>query len=338
MFKKIYKSVKDFIVEEYKFLFCMLVFYIICVWPVNYYIVVGGGISDVGERIVVEDGYKADGSFNLSYVSELKGTLLTYGLSYIIPSWDRESMDDYKYSDDDEYDDIEFRGEVDLESANGSAVKTAYMLADKEITELSSKIYVIATFNEYKTEFEIQDELLSIDGKSFEKVEEYSSYIQKFAEGDIVDAEVRRDGEVKKIRCKIYQEDGKKLFGVALQIVKKYDTDPEVDIKFKNGESGPSGGLIVTLEIYNRLVKEDITNSLKVAGTGTVDDNGNVGAIGGVRYKLIGAEAGDADVFLVPDGENYEEAIMVKKEKNLDIEVISVKTVSDAIEKLDELK
>ena len=338
MFKKIYKSVKNFIVEEYKFLFCMLVFYIICVWPVNYYIVVGGGISDVGERIVVEDGYKADGSFNLSYVSELKGTLLTYGLSYIIPSWDRESMDDYKYSDDDEYDDIEFRGEVDLESANGSAVKTAYMLADKEITELSSKIYVIATFNEYKTEFEIQDELLSIDGKSFEKVEEYSSYIQKFAEGDIVDAEVRRDGEVKKIRCKIYQEDGKKLFGVALQIVKKYDTDPEVDIKFKNGESGPSGGLIVTLEIYNRLVKEDITNSLKVAGTGTVDDNGNVGAIGGVRYKLIGAEAGDADVFLVPDGENYEEAIMVKKEKNLDIEVISVKTVSDAIEKLDELK
>lgn len=338
MFKKIYKTVKDFIVEEYKFLFCMLVFYIICVWPVNYYIVVGGGISDVGERIVVEDGYKADGSFNLSYVSELKGTLLTYGLSYIVPSWDRESMDDYKYSETDEYEDIEFRGDVDLKSANGSAIRTAYLLADKEVTEISSKIYVIATFDEYKTEFKIQDELLSVDGKSFETVEEYSSYIQKFTDGDFVSVEVKRGGKVMKTNCRIYEEDKKKLFGVALQVVKEYDTDPKTDIKFNNGESGPSGGLIVTLEIYNRLVNEDITNSLKIAGTGTVDDNGNVGSIGGVRYKLIGAAAGDADVFLVPNGKNYEEAIKVKKEKKLDIDVIGVDTVSNAIDKLSKLK
>lgn len=338
MLKKIYNSVVQFVKEEYKFLLCMIVFYIVCMWPVNYYIVIGGGISDVGTRIVVEDGYDSKGSFNISYVSELKGTLLTYGLSYIIPSWDRESMDGYKYSEEDNYDDIEFRGDIDLKSANGSAIKTAYSLANKKYTEISSKIYVIATFDEYETNFQVQDELLEVDGKKFETVEEYSNYLQKFEKNDDVVVKVRRDDETREIRCKIYEENERKIFGVALQIVKEYDTNPEVEIKFKSSESGPSGGLITTLEIYDKLTKGDLTNSLKIAGTGTVDSAGNVGSIGGVKYKLIGADAGDADVFLVPAGKNYEEAIKVKDEKKLNVKIISVKSVEEAVAKLSKLK
>ena len=86
MLKKIYKAVRDFVVEEYKFLIVMCFFYIVCTWPVNYYIVIGGGVSSVGERIEVQNKTKSKGSFNLTYVSELKGTVLTYGLSYVIPS------------------------------------------------------------------------------------------------------------------------------------------------------------------------------------------------------------------------------------------------------------
>lgn len=334
MIKKIFKAVKEFVVEEYKFLLCMVIFYIVCTFPVNYYIVTGGGISDVGERISIEDGYKSKGSFNLSYVSELRGTVLTYGLSYVIPSWDRDSMDDYKYSEDDNYDDIEFRGMLDLKSANGSAIKTAYTLAGREYKEVSSKIYVVGTFDEYETNFEVQDEILSVDGKEFETTEEYSSYIQKFKSGDYVNVKVRRNDKEKEIKCKLYEEEGRKLFGVVLQISKEYETEPEVDFDFNSGESGPSGGLITTLEIYNRLVKDDITKGLTIAGTGTVDDLGNVGSIGGVRYKIMGAAAGDADVFLVPAGKNYKEAVKVKKEKKLDILVIGVSTVEEAIEKL----
>lgn len=335
--KKGFKEVKNFIVEEYKFLLCLAIFYIVCTWPVNYYIIVGGGISDVSERVVVEDGYNSEGSFNLSYVSELKGTVLSYALSYVIPSWDRESMDDYKYSETDSYEDIEFRGEIDLKTTNNSAIKAAYDLAGKKAEEISSKIYIIATFDEYQTDLNIGDELISVDGKKFKKTTEYSEYIQKFEEGDIVAVKVVRDGKEKEIKCKIYEDEGRKIFGVALQVAKEYETDPDVEITFKSSESGPSGGLITTLEIYNRLVKEDITQSLKIAGTGTVDEEGNVGIIGGVRYKLIGAAAGDADIFLVPNGSNYNEAIKVKKEKNLDIEIIGVSTVEEAIEKISKI-
>ena len=345
MFKKVKKSlknlfeyIKEFVTEEYKFLICLALFYIILTWPVNYYIIVGGGISDVGERVSVEEGYDSEGSFNLSYVSELKGTTLTYALSYIIPSWDRENMDDYKYSETDSYEDIEFRGDIDLKSTNANAIKVAFDLADKEYKEISSKIYVIATFDEYKTNFLVQDELVSVDGKSFDNTSDYSEYLQKFDVGDVVDVVVIRDGKETEISCEVYGEEERKIFGIALQIAKEYETDPEVDITFKSSESGPSGGLITTLEIYDKLVKKDITNSLKIAGTGTVDEEGNVGKIGGVKYKLIGAAAGGADVFLVPNGDNYDTALEIAKEKKLDIKIIGVSTVEEAIEELSKIK
>ena len=92
----------------------------------------------------------------------------------------------------------------------------------------------------------------------------------------------------------------------------------------------------MSLAIYNSLVEEDITKGKTVVGTGTIDIDGNVGAIGGVKYKLIGAVKNKADVFLVPK-DNYEEAIEVKNEKGYDITILSVDTLSDAIESLESL-
>ena len=338
MFKKIFNYIKEFVVEEYKFLICMLIFYIVCTFPVNYYIVTGGGISDVGERIVVSDASDSKGSFNLSYVSELKGTVLTYGLSFLISDWERDSMSDYKYSEEESYEDIEFRSDLDLESTNGIATKVAYDLAGKKVEEISSKIYVIALFDEFETEFKIRDELLSVDGKVFETIDEYSNYVQSFEVGKKIEIKVLRDGKEKTIKCKLHEENGRKIFGVALQISKKYETDPKIEIKFKASEGGPSGGLMTTLEIYDKLVEEDITKGFTIAGTGTIDENGNVGEIGGVKYKVMGAVDGGADIFLVPAGENYKEAVKVKKDKDLKIKIIEVKTVEDAIEKLSKLK
>ena len=73
MFKKIFKSIKETIKEEYKFIIFLLLLTIIFNIPVNYYITVGGGISDISDRIKVENGNDSKGSFNLSYVTQLDG-------------------------------------------------------------------------------------------------------------------------------------------------------------------------------------------------------------------------------------------------------------------------
>ena len=90
---------------------------------------------------------------------------------------------------------------------------------------------------------------------------------------------------------------------------------------------------MTALEIYNQLTPDDLTDGRNIIGTGTIDVNGNVGDIGGVKYKLAGAVKEDAEVFLCPMG-NLEEALSVKEKFDYNIDVVGVATLKEAIEYL----
>lgn len=335
--KKIVSYIVDTIKEEYKFIICLLLLFIIFVYPLNYYIIIGGGTSDVSSRIKVEDNYNSKGSFNISYVEELKGTVITYLLSYIIPSWEREDANLYKYDKKESIEDIEFRSDLDLTYSNSNATYWAYTLASKDIKKTDSKIYVIAVFEKFKTDLKIGDQILSINGNTYDSVDEYKEYMQTLNENDYVNVKILRNNKEKEIKSKLYKYQDKLILGIGLQLVNEYETDPKVNIKFKGEESGPSGGLITALEIYNQLTKKDLTKGLKIAGTGTIELDGTIGEIGGVEYKLLGASHDNTDVFLVPEG-NYKDAINYKKKHNLKIKIIKVNNIEEAIEKINNLK
>lgn len=337
MFKKILNYIKETIKEEYKFIIFLIIIYFTLNFPVNYYITVGGGTSDVSSRIKVTNSYDSKGTFNISYVTQLNGTVCTYGLSYLIPTWERDNANNYKYDESESIEDISFRGELDLKTANGTATYWAYTLANKSITEKSSKLYVITTFKEFASPLKVQDQILSIDGNSYDTIEEYKSYMQTKEKGAKVKVKIIRNEKEKIINAKLHESDGTLVLGVGLQYVKEYNVTPEVDISFNSKESGPSGGLITTLEIYNQLTKKDLTKGLKIAGTGTIESDGSIGQIGGVEHKILGAESDNADIFLVPAGKNYQDALKYKKEKKLKIKLIKVDSITDAIEKLEEL-
>lgn len=337
MFRKILKYIKDTVYEEYKFIIFLFLLTLILYYPVDYYITVGGGTSDVSSRISVTNKNKSKGSFNISYVSQLDGNLLTYGLSYIIPTWEKESTELYKYDENESLEDIEFRNDLDLETANKTATYWAYTLANKKIQEKSAKLYVISKSPEYDTKLKVQDEILSIDGHNYKTVKEYTDYLQTKSITDKIKIKIKRAGKVQEITAHLHQTKTKKVLGVILQFVRDYKTDPKVKINFKSSESGPSGGLITTLEIYNQLTKKDLTKGLKIAGTGTIEEDGTIGQIGGVEHKIFGAESDKADIFLVPAGENYKAAKKYKQEKKLKIKLIKVNTIKDAINKLEGL-
>ena len=63
---------------------------------------------------------------------------------------------------------------------------------------------------------------------------------------------------------------------------------------------GPSAGLAFTLEVYDALTGHRLAKGRKIAVTGTIDLDGNVGPIGGARQKVIGAVRAGADIVLVP--------------------------------------
>lgn len=96
---------------------------------------------------------------------------------------------------------------------------------------------------------------------------------------------------------------------------------------------GPSAGMIYTLAVIDLLEEGNLTDGRVVAGTGTIGMDGSVGAIGGIRQKLVAAEAAGADVVLVPT-DNYAEATTAP----VDVEIVAVETISDAVSYLREGK
>ena len=336
--KNIITTMKEFIKEEYKFLLVMLILFIVLTYPVNYFIVVGGGISDVSSRIQVENGYKSKGSYNISYVTELEGTVTTYLLSYLIPTWERDSMNDYKYTTIETPSDIQFRSELDLKTANSTAIYWAYTLANKELKETKKDLYVIARTEEISSSLKVGDIIESMDNNTYNSTEEYRNYINQKEVGEEITVKIKRKGKEREEKVKVQLIEDNKVIGVLLQYLSEYETDPKVNIKFNAEESGPSGGLITTLEIYNQLTKKDTTKGLKIAGTGTIEQDGTIGTIGGIEHKLLGAASAKADIFLAPSGKNYKDALKYKKEKNLKIKIIEAKSIEEVIKTLEDLK
>ena len=102
---------------------------------------------------------------------------------------------------------------------------------------------------------------------------------------------------------------------------------------FKNGEGGSSGGLILTIGIYQEITGIDLLKGRNIAGTGTIVISGNVGEIDGIKYKIAGAVKNKMDVVLVSPY-NYQEAKKVVEENNYDIELVQVSTFKEAIDYL----
>jgi Lon-like protease len=107
-----------------------------------------------------------------------------------------------------------------------------------------------------------------------------------------------------------------------------------VDVCINAGNiEGPSAGLSWALEIVNQLGQTDLTRGRVIADTGTMDDKGTVGEIGGVAQKVIGAERQGATLFLVPNAQ-VAEAKAVAAGRHSKMKVVGVSTLHDAVQAL----
>jgi PDZ domain-containing protein len=89
-----------------------------------------------------------------------------------------------------------------------------------------------------------------------------------------------------------------------------------------------------TLGLIDRLGGQDLTGGEFIAGTGTIDADGNVGPIGGVLLKMITAREAGATVFLVP-ADNCAEALTQVPDG---LHLVKVATLDDATQALATLR
>jgi PDZ domain-containing protein len=107
----------------------------------------------------------------------------------------------------------------------------------------------------------------------------------------------------------------------------------DIDIKLAD-VGGPSAGLMFALGIYDKLTPGSLTGGKFVAGTGTIDDNGTVGPIGGVEMKTVGARDKGAQYFLTP-ADNCAAAAM---DTPSGLTLVKVKTIDDALGALKDIR
>ena len=337
MTNKIYVKVKKFIRENYKFLLIYAFILLLFTVSLDYEVYTPGGLSNLNKRISVENGYESEGSFNLTYVSAKKGTIPFVLLSFVIPSWDLVSLDESRIETED-YEEILARGKIDLESVNENAILVAFKHANLDYEILRNDLTVYYIFDKAKTNLKVGDIILSVDGEEVSTQEDLAKLFESKKPGDEVIFKIDRNGKTLERKGILYQDedDNRCVIGIYLTNVMKIKTDRSIKFNYKGNESGASGGLMSTLEIYNNIVKEDITKGLKIAGTGTINADGTVGEIGGVKYKIMGAVKKDADVFIVPSG-NYNEALEIKEEMGYNINLIEAKTFDQVLEVLKNL-
>ncbi len=93
------------------------------------------------------------------------------------------------------------------------------------------------------------------------------------------------------------------------------------------GIGGPSAGTMMALSVIDVLTPGGITGGKQIAGTGTIDVQRNVGAIGGINFKIRAAESAGAVAFIYPvDNDSEVDKARAK------IPLYPVKTLDEALQ------
>jgi len=335
MFTKIYEKIKDYIKNNYKFLLFLIFIIVLFYYEFPYIIYKSGGTINLEDRVIIDKEYTEKGDLSMSYVTAVKGTAPFILLSYILPDWDLYPLEEVTTEDD--YDDVLEIGKEYLNEGIDNAIIAAFNESNYGIT-ITDEISVVSYLSkDADTNIKIGDQFISVNNQKVSNLEELKAYINTLKENDEVKVKVINGDKKYTRKAIVYKDEDDSLkIGVAFKTRYEYETEIPVTIKMKDNESGSSGSLMMSLAIYNALTKKDITNGLNIVGTGSINSDGFVEEIGGVKYKVLAAEKNKADIFICPE-ENYREAIKIKEKRNLNVEIVKVSTLKDAIDYLENL-
>ena len=208
--------------------------------------------------------------------------------------------------------------------------------------EFTTAYYVnaIRDYSDARGKLLPNDFVISIDGKAISQIDDIrASYIGKKV-GDTIRITVERkssSGQISQLSYEITLvgsrepntsglQSGKPAIGVLIGTTGKFPIDVQFNI---DDVGGPSAGMIFALGIVEKLTEEDLLRGRKVAGTGTINSRGEVGAIGGIEEKMIGAKRAGATIFLAPR-ENCPDIRHVPR----GLKVIPVSTLRESIASL----
>ncbi|MCF6136992.1 SepM family pheromone-processing serine protease [Pseudalkalibacillus berkeleyi] len=323
----------------------LLLVILIAFLPIPYYFTQPGDAKVLSPIIKVEEGNKSEGSFMLTTVLIGKANAAEY-LWAQVSDYREVIPEDHVRGSDETEEEYQSRQLQLMQSSQHAATIVAYKEANKgiEITNKGVLITGVISGMPAADLLKIGDLITELNGSQIKTAEQLVDQLKKFKANDEVELTVSRDSKEKKVTIalkpfpeKVVNKDGEERAGIGITYPVTFteiETNPEIKIE-TNQIGGPSAGLMFTLEIYNQLTKTDWTKGRQIAGTGTMNEAGEVGPIGGIKQKVVAADNADAVVFFAPvAADNYKHAKEAAEDINTDMEIVPVKTFTDALEYL----
>lgn len=315
--------------------------YVLVYMPIPYLIYKPGTAEEVKPMVTVQNGDPSEaGSFMMTTVSASYANVILLALS----AFDRDAEIQDKDSR------LQGRSEAEyaaqqiylMDSSQSSAIEAAYHHAGVAYQIVPNHVVVMKLLPGADRDLLPGDQLLEVEDKAIQDHAQLRGLLEGKRAGDTLSFKLLRDGEVLTRDVTLIPitdpDTGQQRIGlgVSLATVQKIKPDnPDHTISFASTNvGGPSAGLIFTLEIYNQLTPGDLSKGYRIAGTGTIDQDGNVGEIGGIVHKIVAADRKGADLFFVPEG-NYEAALGKAQAIGTRMELVPVRTLQDALDYLD---
>ncbi len=172
------------------------------------------------------------------------------------------------------------------------------------------------------------DTLLRVDGDKATGIEQVRAAVAKTEGKRPLVLDISRNGKELTFEITPKKVDGKWRLGIFVQSISEFPFEIKISL---DNVSGPSGGQIFALAIYDLLTPGQLTGGQKIAGTGTIDPDGTIGPIGGIQSKMYGAVRAGAKYFLAPSS-NCDEVVGNIPDG---LQVISVSKLDDSIAALE---
>ena len=221
--------------------------------------------------------------------------------------------------------------------AETSAKKSALDLSQKSYTEnhIGYMVVGIKPDSKFKQILQEGDIITAINGesivnKSLDEIGKTKPFKNK-----TVTFEFHRDNKIFKKSIKVADETGSLMLSDYVDY-KSGDIKLDDDTTLKQiNINGSSVGLTYATYYYLKLNNYELKE--RVAMTGTIDSDGNIGPIEGIREKIIGANKAHAKYVFVPE-RNYADAMATKKEFGYKLDIYPVKSLADTVNYLNDLE
>jgi PDZ domain-containing protein len=180
-----------------------------------------------------------------------------------------------------------------------------------------------------------EDLITSINNEVVESITEFIALLRTYEIGDIVSIGFIRNNVENSIQTTLIEHidyENEPMVGFLASTPNERFVFP-IDVDIDTGNvGGPSAGLMMALNVYNALTEDDMTKGIKVAGTGTIEIDGSVGPVGGVKQKVISAKNAGSSLILVPTA-NFKDVESYIDEETT---IIAVDTFNQALEVISE--